>query len=187
MEIVIRADDVKAVTTRFGEGSVHRFTLVDTDIWDQQVEHQGPILTTAAATYSIVVAKRLKAKIYRGLSLSASNSSSFTVDPPLPLVMDLKSWHYDARKCLLLVAYFDDTVPSETDTLRHQADPGITPDGPVLHLAEHVSSSLVKLSPLKRQLENVTIKAGSPIKKALFQDVDKDQTGVTDHDVLAST
>ncbi|GAA0186975.1 hypothetical protein LIER_34263 [Lithospermum erythrorhizon] len=65
MAIVIKTDDIKPVTTRFGEGTVQRFVLVDTgrmpmplSIWDQQIEHHGPNLTAAAGTYSVMVAKR---------------------------------------------------------------------------------------------------------------------------------
>ncbi|GAA0176294.1 hypothetical protein LIER_42058 [Lithospermum erythrorhizon] len=73
MPIVIKVEDIKPVTTKFGEGTVQRFVIVDAgrtpiplSIWHQQIEHHGANLTAAAASYSVVVAKRLKVKTYCG-------------------------------------------------------------------------------------------------------------------------
>ncbi|KAG9145525.1 hypothetical protein Leryth_024135 [Lithospermum erythrorhizon] len=81
MAIVIKVEDIKPVTTKFGEGTVQRFVIVDAgrtpiplSIWHQQIEHHGANLTAAAASYSVVVAKRLKVKTYRDLTLSVSLS-----------------------------------------------------------------------------------------------------------------
>ncbi|GAA0144942.1 hypothetical protein LIER_05257 [Lithospermum erythrorhizon] len=61
-------------------------------LWDEMLFVMRPTLETTAINFSVVVAKRLTVKNYGGVSLSAKNSSSFTIDPPIEDVAELKSW-----------------------------------------------------------------------------------------------
>ncbi|GAA0155904.1 hypothetical protein Leryth_015786 [Lithospermum erythrorhizon] len=72
MAIVIKATDLHPTTTQYSDGIVQNFKLVDITrksislgIWNQQVEHFGPLLTIDVADYSVVVAKRIKVKNYK--------------------------------------------------------------------------------------------------------------------------
>ncbi|GAA0146924.1 hypothetical protein LIER_36416 [Lithospermum erythrorhizon] len=96
----------------------------------------------------------------------------------------------DMQRRLLLVAYFDDTVPPLQESPSNNVDAGGSLDGQVVahmkatdvHFTSSVtdvdpitgtpSRNVTTVSPLKRQLESVTLKTGSPAKRALFKDVD---------------
>ncbi|GAA0144835.1 hypothetical protein LIER_36019 [Lithospermum erythrorhizon] len=76
----------------------------------------------------------------------------------------------DARKRLLLVAYFDDIVPLETDIGSFHPPTNASPVELTLSKTNNITEGALKISPLKRQLGSVTIKTGPPVKKALFRD-----------------
>ncbi|GAA0157948.1 hypothetical protein LIER_38551 [Lithospermum erythrorhizon] len=103
MGVILVYANPTTVITDHGLKNIQRFTFVDMEripisvtLWGEMKEIMSPILEEAANTLSVVVVRRLspsksKFKLI-GLSLSAKNSSSFTINPPLELVFNLKSW-----------------------------------------------------------------------------------------------
>ncbi|GAA0176293.1 hypothetical protein LIER_42057 [Lithospermum erythrorhizon] len=78
----------------------------------------------------------------------------------------------DAQQRLLLVAYYDDIVPKRpccTDSASPQP-------------SEKTSVCELGVSPLKRQLDNVSIMTGSPMKKSLFPDNNVSSTKIPEPD-----
>ncbi|KAG9157117.1 hypothetical protein Leryth_022832 [Lithospermum erythrorhizon] len=99
MGIVVQFQETKLVWVDNKQNRVQQFTFVDMEkipikvsLWEEMLFAMGPTLETAARNFSVVVAKRLTVKNYGGVSLSSKNSSSFTIDPPIEVVAELKSW-----------------------------------------------------------------------------------------------
>ncbi|GAA0149999.1 hypothetical protein LIER_09034 [Lithospermum erythrorhizon] len=117
MGVVLAFENPTIVSTQEGPKHVQRFTFVDKEkipisvsVWEEMSILQGPVLTEAAKTLSVVVEKRLGISSYKGVSLFAKNSSSFTVNPPLEPAIDLKSWINTKTKLKLEELLVDQSI-----------------------------------------------------------------------------
>ncbi|GAA0158329.1 hypothetical protein Leryth_027459 [Lithospermum erythrorhizon] len=90
-------------------------TIMKLSLWDQQVQHHGPILTSAAGRYSVIIAKRVRVKNYQGPTLSSTNVSSFIVDSPIEQVKAFKSWFESVNQVDLPNLLADNSIPRSKD------------------------------------------------------------------------
>ncbi|GAA0150645.1 hypothetical protein LIER_09538 [Lithospermum erythrorhizon] len=99
MGIIIHAFESKQIN--YGQDNVQHFTFVDIEkipicvsLWNEMITSESQTLLEAARNHSVVVAKRLAIKSYDILSLASKNSTSFTIDPPIEAVANLKCWFH---------------------------------------------------------------------------------------------
>ncbi|GAA0142413.1 hypothetical protein LIER_03319 [Lithospermum erythrorhizon] len=149
--------------------------LVSMDVFD----HSGNI--TAGAIES--VAEQILRCDVSELRRSITKGTGYDLDP-LKTNFDDKMYPlllrctYNRRsvtqKHLLLVAYFDDTVFSESEDATQHSNPDLPPA-----TIANTSEGTLKVSPLKRLMDNISIQTDSPVKKALFQDATKEFSNTT--------